>query len=51
MEHNITVSLDKNDGFSSFLKNMVREYNNQQSIHHKCKKRRFSSSHKCDGIR
>lgn len=35
MEYSLEVSLEENDGFSTFLKNKVREYNNQQSIHHK----------------
>lgn len=35
MEYNFKVFLEKNDDFSTFLKNEVRNYNNQHSVHHR----------------
>jgi len=35
MEYSIKVSLENNEAFSNFLHAMIKEFNNEQSIHHK----------------
>lgn len=35
MDYSIEVLFDNNEEFSSFLKNMIREFNNEHSVYHK----------------
>ncbi|MFF2752924.1 GNAT family N-acetyltransferase [Psychrobacillus sp. NPDC058041] len=34
MDYTIEICLEENDGFSSFLNQKIKEYNNEQSFHH-----------------
>ncbi|HET7657032.1 MAG TPA: GNAT family N-acetyltransferase [Bacillales bacterium] len=35
MNYSMEILLEKNEEFSSFLKNMIREFNNEHSVYHK----------------